>query len=996
MIHCGRCVLAILVALCVLMPCSLSAQDLREKYGTRSAEAARCMQLGLQFSQQKQHAQALAQFKKAYALDPHFDLAFYWAALVHGDMGNLDEAIAIYKKLIERERKKSKVNNIIPDAAVNLALTYARLGKNKEANHWFTEALMLDPEDEHKLHWKALRNMAISLKARKQHLSAALCVVLAYIANQQRVQRGMVKEFLSAETAEEFAQVLHFADEPPTIRPRTAAVKLTSAALPTSIEGQVSDMQLDAKGNRVVVTIKDRPFYYLIESGRGNAARKVGVQGVIAAASLTDGQLFLAIRSPAEIVKTDIGTGKVLSKWPLARGVPQSMAAFPGQRMVSFPLNGLVHTLNLASGQTRNEEYISTALRADPAQRYLFSYIHPGYRETSGHVIIDGRPVFFSTGAHDMAQTSLFKYALARNHVLVASFRSNAASNGRVLHVSPDGNWVTVVGGGGWRPGNRGHGAGYGVGVFEVGDVSKVTGFYKIEAYPQGASINHITQHIAVLNEKGGRVYHLSNPAEHIGISGSFGRASTWSTDGQYLYVAGKDNGVSCWRIERNAAEQNLSRTWFADLTRKYPSFGKAIAASSSEAKPMTELRSFRILQGRSAALAAARKALTQGRTTRPVQWSQHAPFFSTNEEKEFLLGCFNQTKNASTAGVVIYRMKDYLKKKPNHPVGHHLLGMGYYGSNQLDQAEACQIRAIQLDLGRTNATIEALRMLSYLKMRQGKHDQAVYCYAHVLLTDRANPKWLEEFKKFAGRAQMGTSVSSLIANAERQTVKGNGTGGGPSGGAVLRKEPLPKLWTPRGRIRYKPEQLFAKAAKSVVLIRARGSTGSGVCVGKKGIILTNHHVIANARGTIEVIPYAHSFGKMKRLPPGKAEVIFQSPADDVAVLKMARPPTSLSPLYVAAGNPATGTKVYAVGSPGLGNKVLEQSITDGIISATSRELQGKTYIQHTAAVNPGNSGGPLLNEFCQVVGVNTLKARLENVSFAIPATRVRKLFEGK
>lgn len=55
--------------------------------------------------------------------------------------------------------------------------------------------------------------------------------------------------------------------------------------------------------------------------------------------------------------------------------------------------------------------------------------------------------------------------------------------------------------------------------------------------------------------------------------------------------------------------------------------------------------------------------------------------------------------------------------------------------------------------------------------------------------------------------------------------------------------------------------------------------------------------------------------------------------------------------------------------------------------------MGGSIYLQHTAAVNAGNSGGPLLNEQCQVIGIVTLKAGLENVSFAIPADRVRKIF---
>ncbi len=58
--------------------------------------------------------------------------------------------------------------------------------------------------------------------------------------------------------------------------------------------------------------------------------------------------------------------------------------------------------------------------------------------------------------------------------------------------------------------------------------------------------------------------------------------------------------------------------------------------------------------------------------------------------------------------------------------------------------------------------------------------------------------------------------------------------------------------------------------------------------------------------------------------------------------------------------------------------------------------MNGKTFIQHSAAVNPGNSGGPLLNERCEIIGIITTKANLENVSFAIPAEKFREIFDSQ
>ena len=163
--------------------------------------------------------------------------------------------------------------------------------------------------------------------------------------------------------------------------------------------------------------------------------------------------------------------------------------------------------------------------------------------------------------------------------------------------------------------------------------------------------------------------------------------------------------------------------------------------------------------------------------------------------------------------------------------------------------------------------------------------------------------------------------------------------------------------------------------------------------MGKAEFILTNHHVV-QGEGPILVTSFTYKEAKLVRLPAVRAEIVFQSPEDDVAVLKLEKAPGHLVPLEVAAANPAAGSRVYAIGSPGLGKEILEQSISQGIVSAAKRMIQNKPYLQHTAAVNPGNSGGPLIDEKCRLVGIVTLKAKLDKVSFAIPVGRVREIFK--
>ncbi len=87
----------------------------------------------------------------------------------------------------------------------------------------------------------------------------------------------------------------------------------------------------------------------------------------------------------------------------------------------------------------------------------------------------------------------------------------------------------------------------------------------------------------------------------------------------------------------------------------------------------------------------------------------------------------------------------------------------------------------------------------------------------------------------------------------------------------------------------------------------------------------------------------------------------------------------------------SVGDAVFAIGSP-LG---LERTVTQGIISTKTRQLEGELYLQTTAQINPGNSGGPLFNMAGEVVGVTNMKITLgEGLGFAIPVELVRNFLD--
>jgi S1-C subfamily serine protease len=168
-------------------------------------------------------------------------------------------------------------------------------------------------------------------------------------------------------------------------------------------------------------------------------------------------------------------------------------------------------------------------------------------------------------------------------------------------------------------------------------------------------------------------------------------------------------------------------------------------------------------------------------------------------------------------------------------------------------------------------------------------------------------------------------------------------------------------------------------------------SLGSGFVVDKAGYIVTNYHVVGDAQ-SVHV-----SFSNNDSM---KAEIIGKDPATDVALLKVRASSRALKPLPLGDSDGIhVGDQVAAIGNP-LG---LDRSITLGIVSALHRSLTSPEgtpidrVIQTDAALNHGNSGGPLLNAQGQVVGVSSAISTGDTgsegnigIGFAIPINTVR------
>jgi hypothetical protein len=194
-------------------------------------------------------------------------------------------------------------------------------------------------------------------------------------------------------------------------------------------------------------------------------------------------------------------------------------------------------------------------------------------------------------------------------------------------------------------------------------------------------------------------------------------------------------------------------------------------------------------------------------------------------------------------------------------------------------------------------------------------------------------------------------------------------------------------------------EEVVRSALPAVVVVSTTEGWGTGFFISPNGLLATNSHVVGSHPSVIVTLPSGKSIGSAG---------IFTEEGRDLAVIKI--PVEGNAFLALSLAPPAPGSDVIAIGSPGLGadqgsrlignpqGAELTNSVTKGVVSGIRQGTNG-TWIQTDVALNHGNSGGPLLNQMGEVIGVNTLgfsPAGLNGINFSLAASELAQVLASR
>ena len=238
----------------------------------------------------------------------------------------------------------------------------------------------------------------------------------------------------------------------------------------------------------------------------------------------------------------------------------------------------------------------------------------------------------------------------------------------------------------------------------------------------------------------------------------------------------------------------------------------------------------------------------------------------------------------------------------------------------------------------------------------------------------------------------LGFTVLVVPRNAVLGVAKNSPTGATPTTTAPAAASGQFYVATTKAAPARDVSSLVKQIGEAVVQVKTPGGLGSGFFLNEDGYLMTNFHVI-EGETEISVEVYHQKDGQLDRETYKQVKIIAINKFQDLALLHIE---DKNAPKFkaITLGNSDAlnvGDGVFAIGSP-LG---LERTVTQGILSTKTRQMEGQLYLQTSAQINPGTSGGPLFNLAGEVVGVTNMKITFgEGLGFAIPVELVKAFLD--
>lgn len=255
----------------------------------------------------------------------------------------------------------------------------------------------------------------------------------------------------------------------------------------------------------------------------------------------------------------------------------------------------------------------------------------------------------------------------------------------------------------------------------------------------------------------------------------------------------------------------------------------------------------------------------------------------------------------------------------------------------------------------------------------------------HRLLVPYDDPQGRHVLASLALRLS-AEELAAVAEHARRLASERGSKASGAGSGATLPLGQIEALASGPDR-KLSTKEIAARCSDAVVLVKSEAGTGTGFVIGSGGYVLTRAGLVPPLADPVVV--YRAGSGEKAKLVEARAAVARLSEEDDLALLKI-EPAAALVTVRLAIGAAVeSGEPVTAIGNPTLGETILRQTVTQGVVSNPRQDVEGRVLIQTSAPVNPGGDGGPLFDGRGRVIGVVLRKAHIKGVAFAVPLDRV-------